>query len=287
MLTAPSLPSRPKPPHLPITQIVIGGQILWDSERRPRRWTSENASGFERILAVHPVADASLTSTTLLTFLQQFLVFMSDMDFYHNFSADSTSATCFAKCIATAPQSLAASLERAPASGVAIQPLPPHLYSVGKAFSHNNARKMPLDTIRYGEWTLVILNDLSITDSDGSRGHKERQASSLSYCFFTATHPVVHPYMSIPVEHAIVPAQFEYHTFASFLQTIGVPAMESWSLVNFWGDHLCSRMKAAPTSRTIIASLDVCDIFGVLSDPKNYDPLLWRRMMRNQDPART
>jgi len=46
-------------------------------------------------------------------------------------------------------------------------------------------------------------------------------------------------------------------------------------------------MKTASTSMRTMAKQDVCDIFGVLSDPKNYDPLLWRRMMQNEDPART
>jgi len=285
--TAPSLPVSRNASHLPLTQLIIGGQIQWDSKQAPSRWAADTIDGFEKILAVYPVADAQLTSTTLLTTLRQFLVFLSDMDFYHNFPAGSASATCFAKCIATAPQTLAESLGPAAPSTVAIQPLPPHLYSVGKALSHIQWRKIPLDTIRYGEWTLLILNNLMLSDPYDPKAEKGLSASSLSYCFVTAKHPVAYPYMSIPAERTITPEQFEFHGFTSFLHTFDMKPGARASLLDFWGNQMCARMKTARTSMRMIPEQDICDIFGALSDPKNYDPLLWRRMMQNEDPART
>jgi len=166
---------------------------------------------------------------------------LSDMDFYHNFPAGSASATCFAKCIATAPQSLAASLESAPASTVAIQPLPPHLHSVGKALSHIQWRKIPLDTIRYGEWTLLILNNLMLNDLYDPKAEKGLSASSLSYCFVTAKHPVAYPYMSIPAERTFAPEQFEFHNFTSFLHTFDMKPGARASLLDFWENQMCAK----------------------------------------------
>jgi len=238
-------------------------------------------------LGVMPVTDAHLTSTTLLTALRQLLVFMTDMHFYHEFPAGSASATCFAKCIATAPQTLAESQNRTAGDAVAIQPLPGHLYSVGKYVSHSNAHKIPLGTIKHGEWTLLVLTNLQLSTSARSDKMAEQSESSPSYCFVTAKHPVVYPYMSVPIERAIVPEQFGFHDFTSFMETIGIAQEERVSLVEFWEKHLCARMHGTRTRMSMIPQQDICDIFGVLGSPKNYDPIGWFRTMRNEDPART